>query len=81
MFPVCNEGIKLKILDKPLSRSYLLQQWLYNIRGYYDRGKFVVNLGCFADMVIINWSVRSSSWRGGDEVKGVDREDRYSSQL
>ena len=22
------------------------QEWIYNIRGYYDRGKFFVNLGC-----------------------------------
>ena len=23
------------------------QEWMENIRGYYDRGKKVINLGCY----------------------------------
>ena len=43
----------------------------YNLRGYnIDRGKFVVNVGCY--MNLIYWSVRSSRRRGEDGVKGVD---------
>ena len=52
----------------------------YNIRGYYDMGKFVVNLSCY--IVIIHWSVRSSIRRVGQRVKGVERRGYlYFSQL
>ena len=35
-----------------------MDEWMYNIRGYYDRGK-----------IVIYWSVRLSSRSGGDWVK------------
>ena len=41
-------------------------KWILDIRGYFDRGKTVVNLAA------IPWSVRASSRNFGIEVKGVD---------
>ena len=37
------------------------------IRGYIGKRKFIFQV---ANMNLIYWSVSSSSWRGGDEVKG-----------
>ena len=46
--------------------------------GYIIGGNFVVNL---AIMDLIHWSVRSSSRKGGNGVKGMNGRDRYFRQL
>ena len=48
----------------------------YTIRGYYDRGKIVVNI---TNMDITYWSVRSSSTRGRCKEGGWGH--RYFSQV
>ena len=47
-----------------------LGQWIYDMWGHIDRG----NLSSIyiANIDLIHWSVRSSSRRGGDGLKGSD---------
>ena len=54
-------------------------KWMKNIRGYYDRGKIVFNLGCCSH--VIYWSVHLSSKRGGNGVNGEDGGDHYFGPL
>ena len=48
------------------------------MRGYYNRGKIVVNLGFY--FPVIYWSTRSASKRRNG-VKGGEGVNRYLSQL
>ena len=52
---------------------------MLNIRGYYNRGKIVVNLAYKHGTLY--WQVRISGRWGGDGVKGVEWGYRYFSPL
>ena len=50
------------------------------MRGYYD-GRNIENCRQFANMEPLNWSVYSSSSRGGDGLNGLEEGNLYFSPL
>ena len=61
----CRRLIYLSLSYHCIHGSLNMKKWIQDIRGYYDRGKFVVNIG------LIYWSVRLS--RGWGKVGGCGK--------
>ena len=41
-------------------------QWMYNIRGYHDKGKVIVNFGCYFPCHLLGSSyIKYEGWRWG----------------
>ena len=66
----------LKLRDVQINDCFLLQKWIYDIRGYTCIQFKLLIMNSF-----IGQSFHSSSRKGEDEVKWKDVGYRYSSQL